>query len=152
MKPSIIILLISQVLLDININGCCNNKKKYNYKYEDFYVKYIENKFSTTSEKWVQKDFKDIIINFKKVINSEEKSNKKYDKSKYNSKKGFILRKIDWRKLKKITNLEWNVDINELKKQINFIEKISYIYELYFFLISCLFFKSKSKHIIKRTK
>ena len=135
MKPSIIILLISQVLLDININGCCNNKKKYNYKYEDFYVKYIENKFSTTSEKWVQKDFKDIIINFKKVINSEEKSNKKYDKSKYNSKKGFILRKIDWRKLKKITNLEWNVDINELKKQINFIEKISYIYELYFFLM-----------------
>ena len=132
MKPSILILLTSQFILNNYIEGCCN-KKKNNYKYEDFYLKYIENDFSTTNEKWKNINYDNIVDKFNKVIDYEKNNKIKYDKD--DSKNGFKIKKIDWKKLKKITNLEWDVNINELKKQINFIEKISYIYELYFFLM-----------------
>lgn len=133
MKPSVIIILTSQFILNDHINGSCNNKKN-RYRYEDFYIRYINNDLSLTNEKWKTIGYDEVINKFKETINYENNKTK-YETSKDKSKDGFILKKIDWKKLKKITGLEWDLNINELKKQINFLEKISYIYELYFFLM-----------------
>ena len=132
MKPSVFFILTSQFLLNDYTEGCCN-KKKINYRYEYFLQTYLNNDFSSTNNKWQKLKYNDIITSFNKVIDNE-KNDKKYE-HKNDKEKGFTLKRIDWKNLQKITNLEWHIDINELKKQINFIEKISYIYEFYFFLM-----------------
>ena len=136
MKRYFSLLLINQILLNTSLNiKCCCNKKKKDYIYQDFTDVYINNNFSKTNNKWPSLAYKEIVDKFNEIINKENTSEINEYSKKENDNKGFVIKKIKWENLKNINNLEWNIDINELKKQINFLEKISYIYELYFFLM-----------------
>ena len=134
LKPIIFLLIYNN-----NFSKCCywNKDMKFKEKTDDFLLKYDNNTFfaGDTNLKFKEIEYNEVLNDFKDIIDKETKITETEKTTEGKDKNGFKVRKINWKNINKIIDLEWDIDITELKRQIDFLEKISYIYELYYFLM-----------------